>query len=51
MTRKLDLFRNREQAFEILVVEVYNHKLKPTSPSYIPYYYSSTKTLVIGVKE
>lgn len=51
MVRKLDLFRNREQAFEILVVDVYNHKLKPNSPNYIPYYYSNTKTLVIGVKE
>lgn len=27
MTRKMHLFRNREQAFEVLVVEVYNYKL------------------------
>lgn len=50
MPRKMHLFRNREQAFEVLVVEVYNHKLKPSSSNYIPYYYSSTKTLIVGVK-
>lgn len=50
MPRKMHLFRNREQSFEILVADVYNHKLKPTSSSYIPYYYSSTKTLIIGTK-
>ena len=51
MSRKMHLFRNREQAFEVLVVEIYNHKLKPSSPNYIPYYYSNTKTLIIGEKE
>lgn len=50
MTRKMHLFRNREQALGVLVVEVYNHKLKPSSSNYIPYYYSSTKTLIVGIK-
>lgn len=50
MPRKMHLFRNREQAFEVLVVEVYNNKLKPSSSNYIPYYYSSTKTLIVGIK-
>lgn len=47
MAEKKHLFRNREANFERFVVEIYNHGLKESSPLYIPYRYTKTKTIEI----
>lgn len=51
MVDKKHLFRNRETTFERFVVEIYNHGLKESSPLYIPYRYTKTKTIEIVSKD
>lgn len=47
MVHEKPLLRNRETCFEVFITKIYNDRLKESSPHYIPYRYTKTKTIEI----